>query len=88
MIEYFYLIDCMKNPTREQSMTKGKQIGEQFLEQYINNDNRRYCGYIVEEGQFAPFWRLGVIPKRMVQDLYKLVPTGYIGKVKTCHNSY
>jgi hypothetical protein len=88
MIDIFYLIDTRETPTRQKTTTVARQIGEQFLAKYLRRDSMHYSGYTVAQGQFAPFWRLAVVPKNMVCDLHSLSPLGYIGKVERRFNSY
>ncbi len=83
MVETFCLINTKKSPTREESLTIGRQIGEEFLRQYIGEKNMTYCGLIAEHGQIVPFWRINGIPINLTGELEKLKPNGYYGKIRS-----
>ena len=81
MIQLFCLINTRKNPTREESSTIGREIGENYLNDYIPKKHIEYGGYIVQDGQRAPFWRINVFSKQLIHNLWTLARKGYIGKV-------
>ena len=82
MSELFYLIDTLKSPTREETSTIGREVGEEFLRQYYPDNRIKYCGYIVAKGQIVPFWRFDVVPNSVAQNMHQLARNGYIGMIE------
>lgn len=82
MSELFYIIDSQKSPTREESSTIGRKTGEDFLKDYYPENRIKYGGYIVVDGQIAPFWRFEEVPAVIIQNLHHLSRQGYIGRIE------
>jgi hypothetical protein len=82
MAELFYLIDTHKVPTREDSKTIGRITGDDFIATYCPGYSACYGGYIVADGQLAPFWRFDHVPQSLMRNLYHLGKKGYIGRIE------